>query len=349
MSRIHVDIRCPPDLRDSGLLLYAEALVSALRKSARLSVLQLGWFDTGTPAADVEVWCGVPREMGQASTVIRHIESRQKQKVVILPEWEGHSTADLVKLVAPLANQRISVVAMNNGAAAAELVRAYSKWTSHYLPTPLMADAFHPVVSRSDDSRLKALYLGRIGGYKRVDWLLQVWNDPSVANVSSLTICTPSDPSMLEATGQVEIRVLNDLRTTSNRFGWYDMHEVYVSASAIETGPISAAEAMARGCVPLLARSPGHREFARRSRACVLFDSPDDLRSAVIHLASSPGRVRDLSSAGVSYVRSAHSSSQVADAFVRLIGGGLPGGPNCTRSTIDDPDTPPSTDGGQRR
>lgn len=322
MSRIRVSVRCPSNLRDSGLLLYAEALICALGKSGRFSVVRLGWFDTGSSSPDVEVWCGVPRDIEQAEAVIADMATRHGQKLVLLPEWEAHSTADLVALAAPLAERRVFVVAMNNGSSAAELVRAYDNWIAGYIPTPLAADAFFPRSSRVAGSRLKALYVGRIGGRKRVDWLAETWNDASVADVSSLTICTPSDPSRLRAGSGVDVRVLDNLQVSMARFSWYDAHHIYVSASAIETGPISAIEAMARGCVPLLANSPGHRELAERSQACVLFDSLDELRSAAITLAKSPEVVRNLSVVGAAYVTSCHSGPQVADAFVELLGGG---------------------------
>jgi glycosyltransferase involved in cell wall biosynthesis len=319
-DQIAVCIRCPPDMRYSGLMLYGDALADALGKSGIYAVTRQDWFSAATGRADVEMWCGLPHPLGEAERAVDLMLARGDGHVVLLPEWEGHTTDEFAALVAPLAPRPIRLIAMNNEAIAAAVTDRYPSWTARYIPTPLEAAAFAPLRRSRHHDRVRAVYLGKLTANKRVDVLLDTWRDPDVRSMSTLDIYTSSDPATIDVGNGIGVRRLSESNSTTDRFDWYEQHDVYVSASEFETGPIAALEAMARGCVPVLSDRPGHRELARRSMACIIIESRRQLQAVVADCAREPAKLHSLSAAGAAYVRRSHSPQRIAAEFSALLG-----------------------------
>ncbi len=195
MNQQRVVIIGPRTLAGSGLLLYVDALVEALVRYGHLAVERLAWSDevVDLSTRNVVFWCGFPHLPHDAlAIVMRMLAMPPNATQIVLPEWEGHSVEDLRQLLHPLRDKRLLIAGVNNAEVATDVVRDSDRWSTSYVPTPLVAKTTASVGDRDRDGvgPLRAMYLGRVTPVKRVGFLSATWSIPAVSNACTLDIYT---------------------------------------------------------------------------------------------------------------------------------------------------------------
>jgi len=155
-----------------------------------------------------------------------------------------------------------------------------------------------------DGNRLLLLYAGRLIDRKRVDdfiWALHMLRQKGLENFSGLVV--GSGPSEAHLKGLIsKLGLSSHVKLTGYvnddlLFHFLEAADVFVLPSCYEGHPISVMEAMAYGCLPIVADIPQMHEIVQPGRSGIIYPvgELESLTGAILEVASDDEKRRSLS------------------------------------------------------
>ncbi|WP_084760139.1 glycosyltransferase [Nocardia mangyaensis] len=319
----------PMNLEYSGLFAYAQALGVALSRDKNVLVSHSSEPDSAfemSQQGDIAVWIGYGRDR-QVSLRSIEVMAALPHSIpqVVLPEWETHSTEELIELLSPVRRFKLLFIVPNNAAVGKTVVDHGEGWTGSPIPTPIDQRTFcaPSALSIENGGRLRFAYLGRDAPYKGIPLLVGAWKEMHLDTMASLDIYVPGScsPTLVRSVENVDGVSLHSLpaNLSPSRLEIYRRYHAYISASRFETGPIAAIEAMASGCALLLSDSPGHKDLKGKSEGVILYQKSAEIHEKIRALRSSSEGLIRMREANYRYAIDNHSSENVSTMFWRLV------------------------------